>query len=110
MSHVQRNARVKMWSTTTEVVGPDRAPGSRAPTATVRVQATSQKRAVEILNGSRLVRGRHTVNDFRNFWSPSPPPISAPYAAEGEGIWYQLNAFPNGEYIRVWPLPGLVVE
>lgn len=79
--------RLKVWSHTTTVVL--KVPGHHN-LAMVLVKASSQKRAVEILNTSKLIAGYETLGGFRGYWTETGNTRSLEVAAtiEGEGLWY----------------------
>ena len=79
--------KLKVWSHTTTIMR--KVPGHHN-LAMVLVKTSSQKRAVEILNASKLIAGYETLGGFRNYWTETGNTRSLEVAAtiDGEGLWY----------------------
>jgi len=89
---------VKIWGSVEQCFDADR----KSVIYRVRVQAPSQKRAVEILNATKLLRGYYTLYSFRQYWGERPAGAAA-WAAEGEGVWWAPDHFGKEDWTRVWP-------
>jgi len=92
--------KLKLWGSYTLVTPAARLDG-RAE-ARVIVRAASQRRAVEMLNESKLIGGNITLGGFRDYWSKTG---NAKELATGdkEGIWYATRS--GDVYMQAWPVP-----
>jgi hypothetical protein len=84
--------RLKVWGGTCQVTV--KMPGHHN-TARVIVSASSQKRAVALLNEARLTAGYCTLGSFRDYWSETGNALELSIASGREGIWYAPDTGPR---------------